>query len=339
MSGGTTVNPVFTIIRLIGLFFVLILLFAGLIYTFKGNMVVSAPIALLAIIAFERLSHRLIVLKTRKTNYRSNTEEYATLGVYLLAFLLAFPASFHFLDIDFNRKDAIKRSGENKLEQLRGLNDDYEKAVQGKLEQFRTEVDANLTAYLLAKGTEKANYKRILGEQLGASFIQAAFIRSHEISPSDAVLRERIRNEMAPAVKNKQGVTKSIYALDSQLDREWKESYEKARRTFNSWNFFELSYDYNNLDEVYGKLYAATKAKMPDFEAAEAMTTSEIQMDSPMESVRQAGVGDLGKFGLLLVLLHLCILLPYLVSERPVKTIERHSGPYTNEGSVDIGNL
>jgi hypothetical protein len=339
MPEQKTAGPMVGIIRLIGLLVVFVTLFVGLIYTFRGNFMIAAGLALLSLIAFERLSYYLLHFKTRKQPHKNYTPEIVVGMLYFSAFCVAFPPSFHFIDVDFNRKEAIKNSGENKLRQIQNLNESYNAAIQTRLDRFKTDVQSDLTAYFLAKGSEKQLYKNKLGELLGRDLVNARFFESHEISPSDMAVRDRIRRELEPAVRKKQDVQRSSLSLDSQLDREWREEVQNAKLTFKTWNFFEVSRHYNNLDLVYKKVFEAAKAKVPELDVPAEMQGDPVQIDQPLQSVSNAGILSILAVCLLLVLFHVCILLPYLLESRPIVPIKPNEGPYTNKGAVDLTKI
>jgi hypothetical protein len=335
MAEENTPGIVPKVFNLIGLAFCAIFTFMGLIYYLRGNIPVTGFISVLVLIALMLLSTYLVIFKTKKRDYKTLVPEYITGGAYGLLALCIFPFMFHFIDVEFNRKNELKKAGIDKLNELRDLKDAYISAKDEKINTFSVDVEATLGNYFLASGPDRVKYKNSLNEMLGAGTVNS-FSR-YEFSP-DSAYKNMLKTEVESAKQAKVRTIEGQYRL-GKVELECDDYYKRALPVFRNWRFMEVSYYYYDIDNMYAKVFAEAKRKMPDFDHAASITGSDMEIDNVFKSVAKAPLPSLILVFLLVGVLHLCILAPYFSVKRPAEFIKKHEGPYDKTGAVDISNL
>lgn len=337
MAEDNTVGLLPKALRLIGLLFAGMIFLVGALYTWNGNIPVAGFLAFLAGISFYVLTYFLQKYKTRKASYRNYTPEIALGVVYLFAFLAVFPFSFHFVDIEFNRKDAVKAAALGKLEDLKNLKANYDKAVNQKANTFETGVRSLQKQYFAVGGKDKRSYRDSLIRILGNGIAPA--LDNYESSAADPSGKKSVEDIIKNQVEIKKDLEKGRYALDENLSRELVSFFTKSNIVFSRWNIFEVSFTYNQIDTMYSRVYQGIQEKMPAFQAEPVLAVNPIKLDAPMASFRQAGIGSLLVVLLILAVVHLCILLPYLLSKRPAEILKKTDNKYQSDGAVNIDDL
>lgn len=315
------------ILNIVGLLFAAIFTFMGLIYVTYGNIWLSAFITIVVIIVLFFLSDRLLTLKIQQKKKQDITPETAIGIIYLIVFLVLLPFHFHFIDLDFNRKDVIKKAGLDKLDKLKVLKTKYEEAITDKKNQLNTLINTNFNNLKTADKNNRKLYADKLLETLGKG-VDTEMLMS---SPKEDGTAQAIEESK----KRKEKTITQTYEQEN-LHKEYEAYYDKANKTFENWDRMKISYYYSDIDNMYKTMYKSYKDKMPDFAYQEKIQSKDINITNPIDSVQSAGFGKLLIALVVLLILHLCILASYLIVERaePTDKLTRRTNRNTPIGGI-----
>ncbi|QDK77734.1 hypothetical protein EXU85_03635 [Spirosoma sp. KCTC 42546] len=298
----------------VGLIFCLLLLLFGLLYTFNGEIIISAFLTILAGAILIAITRVLVRLKSRKDAYKPLAPEYALMGIYLLVFLILFPLSYHVLAIDLIRKTEIKKVCLDKLKLLDVLKDEYSKQITDKQNSLGTNAHILFNKYKQSGGKDTKSMIE-LNNLLGST-------------PGSEPFDVKTGDGLDKAIEVAQDGIKQKYNLKEKggkdPEKDLNDFKAKAQDVFTDWQIREVGYYYQNIDRVFEnyKTAAQAPAKMPDFVPTIA-PTNEIDLQNSTKMLRN-GSETSWVFSLLgLLLIHWCILAPYFLTTRPDMTLKR----------------
>lgn len=306
----------------IGLAFCTIFTFIGLIYVLHGNIPLSAFLSLLVLTALAILSSYLTYFKTKKGKKTNFLPEYILGGAYFLVFLISFPFIFHFIEVDFSRKDELIRAGTDRVNMITQLKAEYEMAIDQKVNSFSDSVKTYLSTYLLVSG--KAATRNILISLLGVNTVNFS---DYEQRHNNSAAIEKLKADIEVAKESKITFIRAKYDLGN-VNTESQEYCDKVLPVFESWRFLKVSYYYYDIGNMHQKVCNAAVNKMPDFLCTQ-MVPPDTDLENALKSVFNASILKIGLFFLVALLINLCILAPYLASHRP------DNGPRLVDASED----
>lgn len=311
------------IFQIVGLIACGFFTFIGLIYIFNGNLGFPSFITILALGVMMIVVHYMCVWKgKKKKNYDDlpNRMPELILGcIYLVIFLFLFLIDFHYLSIDLANKDNIKTSGKEKIANFQNMQSEYANAIAAKIQNFTASVEIAKTNYQNASAANKRTALTQLESLVGTGTVSTG-------KGAD------LNSQVDAAALDKGKSIRATYELDS-LDKACEQYLKTAQTVFEDWKFLKVSYYYKDIDVFYEKYYSQAKAKMSDFNFAGTLK-SEYRINDPVFSLKNSPILKLLLFFLGLVILHLCILAPYIVTKRQAGALAENKNQYSDEGSL-----
>ena len=287
----------YKILHLIGIVIVTLFTAVGLLYVLRGNIYLTAILAIIPAAAYAFL---VDILEKKKQEDDAFTHEIVFGSIYAIIAIVAFFMFFHGINIEFVKKDAIKKAAYDKLETTDQLFLDYEKEVTARLDAFDTEVQTAYSDYKLSPTAQK---KTKLESLLGANVLD--FNKP----------RKELDAQVAKGIESSQGVMKSGWDL-SIAKKNWENQRKEKKAVIDNWNRLSISFNYYDIDSRYKDAYAAALVEMPDFKYSPILRGANIALDKPI-----AALGLSSVLSILLLLLFYAfaqglVLLPYVMAER-----------------------
>jgi hypothetical protein len=152
------------ILQGIGIVFTLIASFLGLMYSLKGDILISGLVSLVIIVIEYFLIEKFIRSKSEITKNKFSALSIILWSIYVL---LAIPISvflLHTLNVEINAKKEIQMSGNKKLTDLNKMVQEYKSTVDKNLTTLSIELSNKLTLY-----SKKGN-KDLENELMAAPF-------------------------------------------------------------------------------------------------------------------------------------------------------------------------
>jgi len=320
-------GPVPSLFFILGLIVNTALIILGLLYALHGNPFLSVFLAAALLIIQWLLVRRLVYFKTKKVkmqrqqNQTDRLPEILLNTLFLLTVIVSFPVIFHFIDVDFYRKDSIKKTGLAKLADIRNLRNSYDTAILLNINGARGAVETEMTNYFGAYGSQKLVFMR----HLEAIYPHAIDFRRHD-NVIESQIRDLIRQDSITR-KSKLTLEDKYPVYDAYID--------KATGVFDNWDRMQVGYYYSDADTMYLKLFTLAKAKMSSFTFSH--TSSPVNMDDIFQSLGNASILEILAVMLVIIIVNLCVLAPYIAAPRYFKAIARNTRAYESpEGSIKI---
>jgi hypothetical protein len=290
-------KSVFKIFHIIGIVIVSLFTAIGLLYVLRGNIFLTA---ILAIIPATVYAFVVPILEKKKQEDDAFTHEILFGSIYAIIAIVAFFMFFHGINIEFVKKDAIKKAAYDKLETTDQLFLDYEKEVTARLDAFDTEVQTAYSDYKLSPTAQK---KTKLESLLGPG--ELAFNKT----------RKELDEQVEKGIDEKQIVMKSGRDL-SIAKKNWENKRKEKKSVIDNWNRLSISFHYYDIDSIYKDAYAAALVKMPDFKYTPTLKGEDIALDKPIAAL---GLSSAISIMFLLVFYAFAqglVLLPYIKQKR-----------------------
>jgi hypothetical protein len=291
----------YKIFHIVGIIIVTLFTAVGLLYVLRGNLYLTA---ILAIIPAAVYAFLVEILEKKKQQDDAFTQEVVFGSIYAVVSIAAFFMFFHGINIEFIRKDAIRKAAYDKLENTDLLFTDYEKEVTNRLDAFETKAQTLYSDYKLG-GTapKKQNLENLLG--------------------ADVLDFNKPRNDLDKqvdiAIDAKQTVMKSGWDL-SVAKKKWDNHRKDKKAVIDNWNRMSISFHYYDIDNRYKDAYAATLVKMPDFKYSPTLKGADIALDKPIAAMGLSSVVNILLLLLFYAFAQFLVLLPYV-------TLKRYTAP------------
>ncbi len=296
------------IFHIIGIVIVTMFTAVGLLYVLRENIYLMAVLAVIPAVAYAFTVDFLKKAKEKTAAGKSEIVYGAIHGILAIAYFFMF---FHGINIEFVRKDAIRKAAYNKLETTDQLFTDYEKEVTKRLAAFDTEVR---TAYSVYKRNATPQKMTVLVNFLGTGVLDF----KKPIKQLDAQVDKGI-DKVQTAMKR--GWDLSI------AKKNWENQRKQKKAVIDNWNRLSISFHYYDIDSRYKDAYAAALVKMPDFKYSDTLKGADIALDKPI-----AAMGHSSVLSILLLLLFYAfaqglVLLPYVMTKRNKRKLGNPIGP------------
>lgn len=302
------------IAMIIGLIVVALFYAIGFLYSLRGNIYLTGIFALLPIIAYVFLAQQM---ELKKKEEEGKTLEIVFSSIYGVIALIFFTFFFHGIDIEFNRKDDIKKSAYDKLEAVDKLLEEYANSTDRQANSFGDKVESAVSAYFLNFSMDK---RTKINELLGKGSID--FRKS----------KSAIEKQAKAAIEAKQEVIRNGFDLSSTIE-DWMAYQERIRPIIDNWNRLNISYAYYDIDNMYKKVYDDAILKMPSFDSTEELRGVDIALDKPFAALFN-GLGLASVLFLFYALMHFFILMSYFFTKRPSKKNHHRN----SQGGNSYGN-
>ncbi|MCC5944868.1 MAG: hypothetical protein JJT94_08025 [Bernardetiaceae bacterium] len=322
-----------SIFMYIGLTFATVFSFMGLIYALRGNIPIATFLSLIILVALMALAYFLVKYKTKPRGHENKKPEYVMLAAYAVIFSLIFPICFHFVDIEFSRKDALKQQAIDKLNDLQTMKNEYRRSSERAVNSFKDSVDATLNSYFVTVRYEIARPRTLLTRLLQTESIDFA---RYERNPNDPRTKEMLKKQIERVRDERAATIKANHNL-GDLTNEFNDFFTEAMPVFTNWNRLKISYYYSQTDEIQQKMRNSMKQRIPNF-SYQGTSDVPIQLDAISVSFAQASIIKIVAIMLLLTLLHACILMPYIFADRANYggLIRKAGKQETLEGNIDL---
>lgn len=315
-----------TILQFIGIIFCGLFTFIGLLYILNGSILTSGLITLVGIGGPFILVHFMAGWKSKKIKNNEGrsgrVSEYFLGTFYIIFFIFLFIIDFHYLSIDFLNRNNIKKSGLEKVEKISNLRDEYQTAIQQKVNSAGLIVkNAAIKFQTLPMGPEKVDAANNITALLGAGTVG--------FEPNNPNFDAQISAAQSSYENNE----RAKYRLESRMEAMVDSESVAAKAVFTDWKYFKIGYYYKNLDNIYLQYEQAAKTKMPDFVVTDKIE-SVYNINDPIKSLQTIPILQLLFFVLILLVVHLFILAPYIAVQRQYKHLKENTSQYDNRGSL-----
>ena len=311
----------------IGIIFTLIASFLGLMYTFKGDIMVSSLLSLVIIVIEYFLIEKFIQSKSEITKNRLSTLSIILWSIYIL---LAIPISFfllHALNVEINAKKEIQKVANQKIADLDNMVAAYQSAVDKNITTLSIDLKNKLTLY---------NVKNKPSDIASALQSSPYNIQNEELNDVDL-------NNVDETVNNfiKAKATKANMVVEDTLKPENTNFKARYGGVFDGWSRLHLNYAFYELDNLLKKnkesLVSSFELNLPV--ATEKFdynyNDEETYMNNPIELFNKYK-----PYYLIFVVLlfHLLILLPYFIEPVSGEYIspKKGSGNKSRSGGLEI---
>jgi len=304
------------VLHLLGLVCTLMFSFFGLLYMLKGNEVYSGLIALIFAFIFFILVFYLCKFKAKVSRSSFSVQEIVLLVFYLIAALMAAPSTFHFVNTEFMLKDKIRAVAMKKIERLKDIQIQYDRAVEQNCNDMKVDWDQLFNDY---SNIPPGAYNRAKQDLIGKYGIQ--FSSEHILTKTEFKMNLLKQRDELLSIRKK--------TLTEGLDRFKEDNQEymaSAQDVFENWRRIKLNSAFYDLDIRLINNLNFLKARMKSFKF-ELPPEKEMDLSSPSGLMRSGETNILLPV-LLLFIVHFMLLFPYLTTKRPDKRIyDRKGGP------------
>jgi len=298
--------------------------FVGLAYWTNGSLGLSVIGAIFALIILLLLVYFMEQWKQKKlqsnTDLPNKVPEIVLGSVYAVVFICLFIVDYHYANIEFVRKNDIKSLAVNKLDDISNLKAQYATAITDKVNRKNTTIE-----------TAKSNYWTVFNEYDRITYRSQldSLLGNRSVSYDS---RDRFDETYRPALKSVLRNERKKYTIDS-FDTKTDDYLLLVRPVFTEWRFLSVGYYYNDIDRFRAEYYQAAQGKMSDFKF-DAPGWETIPLNDPIASIKGAGIVWLIVFLIVMVLVHLCILAPYIAAKRQHVPLKANATDYNNQGSI-----
>ncbi|MBS1664763.1 MAG: hypothetical protein JST68_27200 [Bacteroidetes bacterium] len=288
-------------------------LFKGMIYVLHGNVVLCSFICAAVLLVLLFFPTQLVKFKQKSQKEPNHAPEISLSIVYAVLAFAMFPFIFHSVDVEYTRKDEIKKAGLDKVAAIQELRTNYTLAVRNEANKNKVAALTEMNNYLTAFQPAKEGYKRQ---------IERRFPGAVNFTANDMYIASRIK-----VLASRDSATISDKLTLDSLDKEFDEYQQKATSTFENWRLLTIGYYYDGCDSMYKKYYAVALTKLPSFSFTKSYDKGR-RFDNPFESLRDASMMILLLVIFLNLLVHACILAPYLIAGRYHQRLKRNTSDY-----------
>lgn len=306
-------NPLLVAVTGLGIVFIIVLFFIGMLYVTRANLLISAISSIIFAVVFLAIVYLLVQSKTRKRMFRvrgdelkDRTPEIIMEIVYAVFVLASFPVIFHAVEFEFLNKDNIKKAAFARISNIVTLETRYKAAVGNKQKELETEVETALAALPNEDAENKIVTLLGLSREIFTNY-----------KNKDEASRQVIKDDIRSALLSKQKVIAEQYAFQKADTVSISSLQVEVKRTFNSWNRTRLSLDYELLGQIYNQMLAVMKTKMSDFDPGQPQTTPDIKFDEVFSTFSQAPWSRIISVFVLVLILHTAVQALYLGAKRP----------------------
>lgn len=272
-------HPAFNIIRAVGVVLSFLGIGIGVLYVLHGQLVFSIVLSLVFVVGLFLISDQLRKLKIKERKSPYYQPEYVFGGIYALVFIVSLFFFAHFWNIELNKKDDFKRTGINRLEEIKTMRDAYISFVTTTINAYEDSVETTMTNFFLADKNTKNVYKKQLETLLGENTVDYT---KYMVSPRDTVLKNKIISDIE-AVKNDKVIgLKAKYDL-GKANTDFESFYIDAQKTFKNWDYFNLSKAFFDVDIQYAKLLEVAKHKSDNQFVYKDLKETDFEIDNPFD--------------------------------------------------------
>jgi len=276
LKKASTISKLFNALGALAL---TILTTIGLFYVFHGNLIIVGILFIVILVGIMLISKYLIDNKLKKrsgtksetmdTRIDNRKPEYILLSLYFLIGIVLFPFIYHFIDVDFARKNELRIAGITKVKSITDLKIAYNDVVQDSINKKIMQIESIEKAYFFNKNNASTR-----NELLG-------FLNNNPsvLEDEDTKLKGEIKR-----IKHKVPVIfEENYGLGN-VETEINEYVEKASFVFEKWKMKDVSKYFLEIDKKFDEYYIIMTNKIPGF-SFNKPKSEEFNVDSPLYSL------------------------------------------------------
>jgi hypothetical protein len=298
------------ILHIVGVICILLCSFFGFLYFFKGNEVISGILSAFISFILVILTHNMVRYKMAPTKTGVSIQERVLLFFYLITAIANAPILIHFVNTEFVLKDQIRSNANDKIAVILDMQKSYMRSVEQECSNMNREISALVTAYI--NGDKSTRSK--LNTKYGFNFTLESLKTTVQFQD---ILKEQQKNAVNTY---RQKLTKDLDAFNIE-----NENYtQNARNIINSWDRLRLNSTFYDLDNHIRSNNNFYKERLSSFTYPESNTNS-LDLSNPMQMITNKDAMLFFPF-LILLLFHVLVLWPYIISSRPDKPKYDKSG-------------
>jgi hypothetical protein len=290
------------ILQGIGIVFTLIASFLGLMYTLKGDVLISSLVSLVIIVIEYFLIEKFIQSKSEITKNKFSTLSIVLWSVYTI---LAIPISvflLHALNVEINAKSEIKNVANNKIQDLTNMSKSYRKNVDKNVSTLSLDLDNTIRLY--SRNSSSSLESKLIDKPFNLSSAQLVSAQNGEI---EAIVRSFVTAK-----------TKKLASVADTVEFNNANFINRYSGVFDGWSRLDINYAFYELDDLLKKnydLFIKNDSAQMSFASDRFKFEYKIEdtnMDKPLLLFNEYKPYYLI---LIVLLFHFLILLPYIIEE------------------------
>jgi len=293
----------FLFVDLVSSIFLLVILignFMGLLYITDGNLVISILGSMFLVICYFFVVQ---LLKKNKEEMMKNNFLHGSILFWVFFLMLGF-VSFslmsHFINIEYNCKEQIKKEATEKIKLVDSLAVAYKKRSKEDVLNFEAQLKTKLTVFKNTKSNTLKNeliqdpYKVDAGILINPEFINVDQVASAKVTPYQLKIENNIKN-----------IEKTI-SLNSK----------KYQGVFDNWKRLSLVATYAKLNQYVEENIALINTKIAELPLDKtpikvSFNKNQIPLNSPSK-LNQLYPPQIALPLIIILIIHLFILIPFL---------------------------
>jgi hypothetical protein len=303
------------------------LTFLGLYYVTAGNAKISSLGAFLISGLTSMLSLYLLSLKER----RKPLKKALFLILYIVvAFIVSIPI-LYFLEVETIKKEAIRKLGFAKLDDVKKLRSEYYAAIEKKAEQTETGIKQHLEVYLLQPNNKDAHLidSLLLSDKEDVlqltEYANSTPSRKETLKPSIRSLCDTL------ILKNNQAFKAKCYGVFTVDDSVY---LADAAISFTDWQILNVLKYYTELDARFNSKYAGIQNALPDF-VFNGKTNNQLNLSDKIQIIREEDIQEKMILNTAMLLMHVLVLSPFIFKKTSNANLSNvRKSDYNNAGSL-----
>ena len=293
----------FLFVDLVSSIFLLVILignFMGLLYITDGNLVISILGSMFLVICYFFVVQ---LLKNNKELMMKNNFLHGSILFWVFFLVLAY-VSFglmsHFINIEYNCKEQIKKEATEKIKLVDSIAVAYKKRSKEDVLNFEAQLKTKLTVY---KATKSNSIKNELVQD--PYKVDAGILNTPEFINVDQVSRAKVNPYQLKIEKNNENIEKTI-SLNSK----------KYQSVFDNWKRLSLVATYSKLNQYIEENIGLINTKIEELPVDKtpikvSFDKNQIPLNNPIK-LNKLYPPKIALPLIIIIIIHLFILIPFL---------------------------
>ena len=319
----------FLFVDLVSSIFLLVILignFMGLLYITDGSLVISILGSMFLVICYFFVVH---LLKNNKEVMMKHNFLHGSTLFWLFFLILGYGSFFlmsHFINIEYNCKEQIKKEATSKIRLVDSLAAAYKKRSKDDVLNFEAQLKTKLTIYKSTKSKTIKNelledpYKVDAGILINPQFINVDEVASAKVNPYQLKIE-----------KNNENIEKTI-GLNSK----------KYQSVFDNWKRLSLVATYSKLNQYVEENIGLINTKIEELPLDKtpievSFNKNQIPLNNPTK-LNKLYPPQITLPLIVIIIIHLFILIPFLshkVRGYKNSTTKNNSNPNNSKGNIE----
>jgi len=298
-------NPLYTILRAVGLLGLLLTFFLG--YMHQSGDIITASI--FSIILFGIMVGLPIYLKNHKEEeklHKKSTTEIGLVIGYTVAVFISFIYTFHFIDVEFNRKTEIQTEAKGKITSIEKLVEEYttikNRVIESKLNE-RSKI-YNICLANPYSASAKSKFLDVTGMEF------------------DVIKDEGNQFFIDEQQKHKADLGKQYSEKTALNSIKYFETIQIAKNIFGTTSLIKVGFNktFYSLDDYFYTVQDALNKKIALYSTDDKLEfhpeKSAVNFDNPITSLKNSSITTLIIVFVIAVLFHCMVLAEYFFGKR-----------------------